>query len=164
MLSIAANKKSVEQVRGDNARTARSRANKRAEASATEADKSEPAPAPSERQESPPEVAPADTPSIVPGQRPEAAAARRAVTSKDEALFDFTARVLDLMGRTRGREVGRFAKTAVKANDLAKLGKFLTDLAALKKPSTVHGNDAVSVERSAEEMKSNAPREADDGV
>ena len=146
LLSIATNKKSVEQVRADTrARTARSRANKKAESSATVADKSEPEP--SERQEFPPEVAPADAPSIVPEQRPKAAAPPRAVTSKDEALSDFTARVLDLMRRTRGQKVERFAKTAVKADDLAKLGKFLTDLADLKKPS------AESVEQSTSRVQ-----------
>jgi hypothetical protein len=140
-LAIAAGRKTLAEHRANTrARTARSRANKKAEASATVADKS--APAPSERQESPPEVAPAHAPSIVPEQRPAAAAPRRAVTSKDEALFDFTARVLDLVRRTRGQKVGRFAKTDVKADDLAKLGKFLTDLADLKKPS------AESVEQS----------------
>ena len=153
LLSIGANKKSIEQVRADTrARTARSRANKKAEASAAVADKSEPAPETSERQESPPEVAPADAPNIVPDQRPEAAAPRRAVTPKDEALFGFTETVSDLIGRTRAQKVDRFAKTAVEADDLAKLGKFLIDLADLKKPSAVHdNNDAASVERSAEE-------------
>ena len=148
LLLIATNKKSIEQVRaGTRARTARSRANKKAKVSATVADKSKPAPETSERQESPPEVAPADAASIVPEQRPEAAAPRRAVTSKDEALFGFTATVLDLVRRTRGQKVGRFAKTAVKADDLAKLGKFLTDLADLKKPS------AESVEQSTSRIQ-----------
>ena len=167
LLAIATSKKSVEQVRADTReRTARSRANKKAEASATVADKSEPAPEPSERQEAPAEVAPADAPSIVPEQTPEAAKPRRAVTPKDEALFGFTATVLDLIRRTRGQKLQRFAKTAVKADDLAKLGKFLTDLANLKKRSakptaTVHGNDTVSAERSAKHMKAkHAAREA----
>jgi hypothetical protein len=133
MLAIAAGKKTLAEHRASNrARVAKHRA-KRADLSVTVTDKLEPEP--SERQESPPEFAPADAPSIVPEQRPEAAAPRRAVTSKDEALFDFTARVLDLVRKTHGQKVARFAKTAVKADDLAKLGKFLTDLAALKKPS-----------------------------
>ena len=167
LLAIATNKKSVEQVRADTReRTARSRANKKAEASATVADKSEPAPEPSGRQEAPPEVASTDAPSIVPEQTPEAAKLRRAVTPKDEALFDFTARVCDLIRRTSGQQLKRFAATAVKADDLAKLGKFLTDLANLKKRSakptaTVHGNDTVSAERSAKHMKAkHAAREA----
>jgi hypothetical protein len=124
LLSIATNKKTVEQVRADTrARTARSRANKKSRDIRYVADKSEPPSEPSERHEFPPEIAPADAPGIVPEQRPKAAAPRRAVTSKDEGLFDFTARVLDLVRRTRGQKVGRFAKTDVKADDLAKLGK-----------------------------------------
>jgi hypothetical protein len=83
----------------------------------------------------------------VPEQRPEAAAPRRAVTSKDEASFGFAATVLDLVRRTHGQKVGRFAKTAVKPDDLAKLGKFLTDLADLKKPS------AESVEQSTSRIQ-----------
>jgi hypothetical protein len=146
LLAIAAGKKTLAEHRANTrARTARSRAKQKAESSATVADKSEPEP--SERQESPPEVAPVDAPSIVPDQRPVAAAPKRAVTSKDEALIDFTARVLDLVRRTRRQKVGRFAKTAVKADDLAKLGKFLTDLADLKKPS------AESVEQSTSRVQ-----------
>ena len=146
LLLIGNQKKSIEEVRADTrARTARSRAKKKAEASATVADKSEPDP--SERQESPLEVAPADAPSIVPDQTSEAAKPRRAVTPKDEALFDFTARVLDLIRRTGGQKLERFAGTAVNADDLAKLGKFLTDLADLKKPS------AESVEQSTSRVQ-----------
>ena len=76
LLSIGANKKSIEQVRAETrARTAKSRANKKSRGVRYVADKSEPALEPSE--ESAPEVAPADTPSIEPEQRREAAAARR---------------------------------------------------------------------------------------
>jgi hypothetical protein len=76
LLAIATNKKSVEQIRADTReRTARSRANKKAEASATVADKPEPAPE---------TVGAAGSSSR--GRKP-----RRAVTPKDEALFDFTA-------------------------------------------------------------------------
>lgn len=102
----------------------------------------------------------------MPEQTPEAAKPRRAVTPKDEALFGFTATVLDLIRRTGGQKLQRFAKTAVKVDDLAKLGKFLTDLASLKKRSakptaTLHSNDTVPAERSAEDMKAKrAAREA----
>jgi hypothetical protein len=133
MLAIAAGKKTLAEHRASNrARVAKHRA-KKADLSVTVTDKSQPAS--SERPESRPEDAPADAPGIVPDQKPEAAAPRRGATPKDEALFDFTAVVLELVRRTRGHKVGRFAKTAVKADDLAKLGKFLTDLADLKKPS-----------------------------
>ena len=161
LLAIATNKKSVEEIKaGTRERVAKHRA-KKAAASVTVTDKLAP-----EAEGAPTEVAPADAPSIVPEQTPEAAKPGRAVTPKDEALFGFTAAVLDLIRRTSGQKLKRFAATAVKANDLAKLGKFLTDLANLKKRSakptaTVRGNDAVSVEQSAEDMKAkHAAREA----
>ena len=82
------------------------------------------------------------------------------MTSKDEALFDFTARVLDLARRTRGQKVERFAKTAVPTADLAKLGSFISDLANFlssrsqsKVTARVKGNGMVSPEQSAEDMK-----------
>ena len=132
MLAIASGKKALEDVRAETrARVAKHRANKTAAShSVTVTEKSGP-----EAEGTPAELAPADAPGIVPDQRPMAAAPKRAVTPQDEALFGFTAAVLDLMRRTRGQKVGRFAKTAVKADDLAKLGKFLTDLADLKMPS-----------------------------
>jgi hypothetical protein len=79
-------------------------------------------------------------PSYVPAeqQEPEAAKAGtkksdKAVTPGDTALSDFTARVLDLLRRIAKHRPDRFARTAAKADDLAKLGKFLTDLAGLLK-------------------------------
>jgi hypothetical protein len=57
----------------------------------------------------------------------------KAVTPGDTALSDFTARVLDLLRRIAKHRPDRFARTAAKAGDLAKLGKFLTGLAELLK-------------------------------
>jgi hypothetical protein len=57
----------------------------------------------------------------------------KAVTPADDALFAFTKRVLDLIRRIAKHRPDRFAKTAVGADDLARLGKFFTDLAQLKK-------------------------------
>ncbi len=68
-------------------------------------------------------------------------------------MTGFTERVCDLIRRTGGQKVERFAETVVKADELAKLGKFLTDLANLKKRSAVRGNCTVSAEQSAEDMK-----------
>jgi hypothetical protein len=161
LLAIATNKKSVEETKaGTRKRVAKHRA-KKAGASVTVTDKLAP-----EAEGVPTEVAPADAHNIVPEQTPEAAKPRRAVTPKDEALFDFTARVCELIRVTRGQKLKRFAAAAVKADELAKLGKFLTDLANLKKGSakptaTVPGNDTVSAERSAEDVKAKrAAREA----
>jgi hypothetical protein len=143
LLAIAAGRKTLAEHRANTrARTAKSRANKKAEASATVADESEPAPEPSERQESPPQVAPTDAPDIVPEQRPVAAAPRRPVTPKDDSLFEFTSLIARLLQKTEKRKPERFVKTAIPVDELDKLGKFLTDLADLKKPS------AESVEQS----------------
>jgi len=102
---------------------------------------------------------------------PEPAPPRRgAVTPKDEALFDFTERVLDLIRRTAKRKAERFAATAVKAEELARLGKFLSDLSNLKKAGTpkptptmrVQGNGTVSPDQSADDRKAkNAALEED---
>jgi hypothetical protein len=54
---------------------------------------------------------------------------------RDIALNDFTARILDLITRTDKRPPERFSATAVPAGDLAKLGKFLTEIANVKKVS-----------------------------
>jgi hypothetical protein len=62
-------------------------------------------------------------------EKPKAA---KAVSSHDTALTGFTERVLDLVRRISNHKPKRFAKTAVKPDDLAKLGKFFADLAALK--------------------------------
>ncbi len=67
---------------------------------------------------------------------------------------------MELVRRTKGIRVERFTKTAVPAENLAKLGQFLTALANLKmtgavKPSpTVHakGDTATSAEQSAEDI------------
>jgi hypothetical protein len=54
------------------------------------------------------------------------------VATKDDALIAFSERVLDLVRRIGKHEPMRFAETSVQANDLAKVGKFLCDLANLK--------------------------------
>jgi hypothetical protein len=55
----------------------------------------------------------------------------------DVALIDFTARVLDLIDRTDKRPPEHFSATVVPADDLAKLGQFLTQIARAKKSETV---------------------------
>lgn len=83
-----------------------------------------------------------------------------AVTPKDDALFDFTARVLDLVRRIGRFRPEHFAGTKVATDDLAKVGKFLSDLAILKKadaskPMAIRseGNGTVSPEQSGDERK-----------
>jgi hypothetical protein len=76
-------------------------------------------------------------------------------------VFDFSARVLELVRITAKQEPGRFAATSVPTDDLANLGKFLTDVAKLKKSGASKpiadqvpsGNGTVSPEQSDEDMK-----------
>jgi hypothetical protein len=65
------------------------------------------------------------------GGPPEPKAAKT-VSPKDTALIAFTERVLNLVQRIAKHEAVRFAGTVVKTDDLARLGKFFTELARLK--------------------------------
>jgi hypothetical protein len=56
----------------------------------------------------------------------------RGVAPKDDALINFSERVLDLERRIGKHEPMRFVKTSVPVSGLAKVGKFLNDLASLK--------------------------------
>jgi hypothetical protein len=56
----------------------------------------------------------------------------RGVKAKDRALDEFNGQVLRLLQKIKNAKPERFAKTAAKANDLTKLGRFLIDLANLK--------------------------------
>jgi hypothetical protein len=56
----------------------------------------------------------------------------RAVSPRDDALIAFNERVLDLVRRIGKYKPMRFVETSVEANDLAKVGRFLSDLANLK--------------------------------
>jgi Protein of unknown function (DUF3102) len=54
------------------------------------------------------------------------------VSSRDKLVFNFTSAFLELHRQTKSREAARFTKSRVKADDLARLGQLLTDLASLK--------------------------------
>ena len=54
------------------------------------------------------------------------------VSPKDNALVAFNERVLDLVRRIGEHKPMRFVETSVNADDLARVGKFLSDLATLK--------------------------------
>ena len=157
LLQIVTDKKSLQEVRAETQEcVAKHRANKAASVTVTE--NSDTAGAP---QEAPAEAVTVEGTSIVPNQAPEPAGRRSGVNPKDDALFDFTKIVLELIRRTAKGKVKRFATTPVPVDDLAKLGKFLTDLANFKKssslkpaaPGLLHGNGTVSPEQSGEAMK-----------
>jgi hypothetical protein len=86
---------------------------------------------------------------IAPEQTPEPAKPRRAVAPGDEALIDFSARVMELIRRTARREPERFSATAVPADDLGRLGNFLTDLGNLKKSDAAKPARVLSVKQHA---------------
>jgi hypothetical protein len=56
----------------------------------------------------------------------------KGVAPKDDALIAFSERVLDLVRRIGKHKPMRFVETSIQANDLAKVGRFLSDLANLK--------------------------------
>jgi hypothetical protein len=71
---------------------------------------------------------------------------RGGVRTKDDTLFWFTTTICELLRKTNKQKPEHFAATTVGADDLAKLGAFLNDVAKLK-PTGVR-----SAEISAEEM------------
>jgi hypothetical protein len=100
-----------------------------------------------------------DHSSTVTGE-PNLAEPRSAGNQRGEFLHDFSSAVVEVIRITKTRKAKHFAKTTVPADDLARLGKFLTDVANLKesvaKPTVTvisYGNVAVPPEQSAEEMK-----------
>jgi hypothetical protein len=93
-------------------------------------------------------------------QVPEPEKPRRAHTPNDQPLFDFSAHVLEVLRRVDKHKPERFAKTSIPVDDLARLGRFFSDLAQLKKPPAkptlvagAVGNATVPPEQSAEAMK-----------
>jgi hypothetical protein len=150
LLSIANNKKSVEEIRAaTRARVARHRANKAAD-SVTVTEATEPA------HEALTPVGGGGAINTASEQRPKSAELPGAVAPNDGALNHFSEIIVELVGRTRKCKPEHFVEAAVCADDLAELGKFLTDLAGLKNSQakrTIQGDGAVSAEQSAEDMK-----------
>jgi hypothetical protein len=168
LLQIATGKKSIEEARASNrARVAKHRAGK-FKASVTVTEKPALAPEPQEAP-TPTEPGNADATCTVTEQTQDPTKPRCVAKLNDEPLFDFSARVQDLIHRTAKHRPKRFSETSVSTDDLMKLGKFLTDLANLKKSDAVErgrscvleGNGNVSPEHSAADMKANhTPHEA----
>jgi hypothetical protein len=128
LLQIAAGKKSLGEIKANTrARVAKHRADKAAVASVTVTDSS-----PREAEDAPTDAESRDAIDAKVAAGDEAAKHRRTINAKDEALFDFSARVMELNRLTGKRKPYRFAKTSVPADILSRLGKFLTDLATIK--------------------------------
>jgi hypothetical protein len=156
LLAIGTNKKTVEEIRASNRlRVAKHRANKAATSnSVTVTEKSEPLDAPTDT-----DAAEATRTTTAPTKPPSLA--------KRMALVDFSATVRELVRVTSNKRAERFAQTSVTADDLARLGELLTDIANIKKfeaakaPVTaLPDNGDVSTEQTAEDMKANAALEA----
>jgi hypothetical protein len=155
LIAIATSKKSVEEAKASTrARVAKHRANKaEASVSVTVTEKSEP-----EAQGAPTECGKVH--SIVPEQTPEPAKPPSSVSPGDGALIGFSSVVCKLVQITLNKTAERYAKTSVSADELARIGKFLTDVANLKMSEAdvpvLSSNDAVSAEQAAEDMKADA--------
>jgi hypothetical protein len=86
---------------------------------------------------------------------------RAAVNPRDELLYNFSTILAPLIRITKNQKAARFAKTRIPADDLARLGKLLTEVATLKKTGASKsterviscGNATVSPEQSAHDMK-----------
>jgi len=179
LLSIATNRKSVEEVRASTReRVARHRAKSasnsliipespdRAAASVTVTESHQHPAEPEESLEIEDQV---EAGSAAEELAPEPETPRRAHTPNDQ--IGFSAVVAELRRRIGKFKPEHFAKTSIPADDLAKLGRFFTDLAQLKKsPAKLTliaggvGNAMISAEQSAEAMKAQhkALEEADD--
>jgi hypothetical protein len=159
LLQIAREKKSVEEIRASTRKRVAKHRAKNVDESVTVTDSPEA-----------PTVA-GEATAIPPEQTRRSTEPKAAVNGRDELLYNFSSAVAEVIRITKDREAKRFANTAVPADDLAKLGKLLTDLARTKKATAkpmslvaVDGNN-VSAEQSAEDMKArHAALEALDDV
>jgi hypothetical protein len=155
LLAIGTNKKSVQDIKaGTRARVAKHRA-KKAEVPDSVTVTEDPEP---KAQGAPTEDGKVH--SIVPEQTPEPAKPPSSVSPGDGALIGFSTVVCKLVQITRNKTAERYAKTSVSADELARIGKFLTDVANLKMSEAdvpvLSSNDAVSAEQAAEDMKADA--------
>jgi len=168
LLAIASGRKSVEEVKaGNSARQAKHIAKLKAAATSPLVTECAQPLALSDSVESHTEADGVGAHSIVPEQPPEPARPRSAVAQKDDAVSKFTDIVLELVRRTDKGKPERFAGTAVRVNDLAKLGQFLIEVANLKKSAVTkppsmraQGND-VDTDKSTNTMK--ATHQANEG-
>jgi hypothetical protein len=166
LLAIGTSKKSVEEIKaGTRLRVSRHRANKAATSnSVTVTENSEP-----EAPGAPTEAGTVETASIEPDQMPEPTKPRSSVNPGDEALIGFSSVVRRLGQITVNKRAERYAKTSVSADELARSGKFLTDVADLKMlesdVTVPPRDDAVSAaDQSAENIKAERPAQDADEV
>jgi hypothetical protein len=167
LLAIGTDKKSVEEIRASNRkRQVKHRANKAADAQFRYSNGNSEPDAPGELTEH----GAIEAPSIVVEQTPGPAKPRSSATPGDEALRDFTVRVLELDRTTKKKAPDRFSKTAVPLEVLERVGKLLIDIAKLKKSRAVEATLAVvlggtvSDDQPAVHAEHAAPKASIDGV
>jgi hypothetical protein len=165
LLSIANQKKSVEEVKSaTRARVARHRANK-ADVSVTVTEKPEGRETAdvsvtvTERSETATEAQDEEAADVEDHTVRRPAKSRGAVTPNDNDLDEFTRLACRLLQKIANFSPERFQNTAIEAGKLAKLGRFLAELAKLKvgaeqsAMSVTQGDHSACAEQSAEEMK-----------
>jgi hypothetical protein len=132
--AIGSGKKTLAQVRAqetDRKRRTRARQKAARTDSGTVPEKPEDALSGPNEDERPVEDAP-----LAPEHTPRVAKPRSKSATGDQTLLDFSAWVRELVRITRNKQVDRFAKTSVPADELAWIGNFLAEIADLKKLST----------------------------
>lgn len=156
LLAIGTNKKSVEQTKADTrVRVAKHRAKKAAASvSVTVTETSEPKPGP---QGAPKEVGAVQVTSTAVEQTPEPTKPR---TRDYRALNNFSLAVRELDRVTSDKNAELFSEADVGADDLARLGKFLTDVANHKMSgasvSVLPAIATFSTKQSAEDVRTDA--------
>jgi hypothetical protein len=93
---------------------------------------------------------------LVPEPRP--VGTRSKIATGDRPIIEFSSTVMELVRRTKNKDVEHFAKTSVSVRDLAQLGKFFTDIANFKSSSSLEQMQALpdDTARSNSEASSNA--------
>lgn len=89
-----------------------------------------------------------------PLERPDdVVSSRSGVHPPDDALLDFSARLMDLKRRIGKFAPGRFAYTSVPADDLAAVGEYILELAQIKRRAEKHSRGVESAaQKSADEL------------
>jgi hypothetical protein len=150
LLQIAKGTKSEEEIKaGNRERVARHRANKAA--SVTVTDTAEAAATPQNGRE-------IERNTAHPGSG--APTPRGSLNTGDDPVSRFTPHVMELARLAKDRKPSYFVKTGVHANDLARVGKFLMELADLKSSQTLAAGPGISPEQADEGMKAQSAAES----
>jgi hypothetical protein len=159
LLSIAAGKKTLADHRmneRDRKRQSRKALRAAAENSGTVPEKADPTTASQDTPAVPDESA-GDGVGV--GSPADPAKCQTVVAPKDEAVFAFTASVMNLLQKTKGVKFERFVSARVPAEDLAKLGRYLSNLAGLKEATTAGPSITLDLQDSRAPSSEQPPEE-----